>query len=80
MICCFVVDHDGECALFMYVMSYEEGIHEITLSQASDAKTANMMMAELEYAVPVLGSALEMELLTDQAGEYIIATCYKKKA
>lgn len=58
----------------MYIMSYEEGIHEITLSQASDAKTANMMMAELEYAVPVLGSALEMELLTDQAGENILPT------
>ena len=31
-----------------------------------------MLIAELGYAVPILGSTLEMEFLTDQAGQYAL--------
>lgn len=61
--------HDKPTPLCLYVTNYEGGVHEVTVSQRSEEKTANMIMAEIGYAVPVLGSALQMELLTDQAGE-----------
>ena len=52
----------------MYVSAYKDGVHEVTLSQLSDKKSANMLLVELGYAVPLLGSPLEMDLLTEQAG------------
>ena len=44
-------------------------MHEVSLSRKSDEKTASLLMVELGYALPTLGSVLEMELLTDQAGK-----------
>ena len=66
------VCHDEKAHLCLYTTAYKDGVHEVTLSQSSDEKSANMLIAELGYAVPILGSTLEMEFLTDQAGQYAL--------
>ncbi|KAL3869617.1 hypothetical protein ACJMK2_042282 [Sinanodonta woodiana] len=68
----FFKDYCSEGQLFLYVTSYEDGIHEVVLSKEEAKGSVNALLVDLGFAAAIPGSDIDLEVQEEHGEESFI--------